>query len=54
MRLTDCFDYFPLFVSLTVRFFLPLERRRASTRRPFFVAIRERNPCLLARLRRLG
>lgn len=46
--------YLPLFVSLTVRFFLPLARRRASTRRPFLVAMRERNPCLLARLRRLG
>lgn len=46
--------YLPLLVSLTVRFFLPLARRRASTRRPFLVAMRERNPCLLARLRRLG
>jgi len=46
--------YFPLFVSLTVRFFLPFARRRARRRRPFLVAIRERNPCLLARLRRLG
>lgn len=47
-------SYFPGFVSLTVRFLRPLERRRASTRRPFLVAIRERKPCLLARLRRLG
>lgn len=54
VRLAHGVSYFPGFVSLTVRFLRPLERRRASTRRPFLVAIRERKPCLLARLRRLG
>lgn len=52
--LTHRIAYFPLFVSVTVRFFLPFARRRARTRRPFLVAMRERKPCLLARLRRLG
>ena len=46
--------YFPLRVSLTVRFVRPLARRRARRRLPFFVAMRERNPCLFALLRRLG
>jgi len=48
------FPYFPLRVSLTERFLRPLERRRASTLRPFLEDILERNPCLLARFRRLG
>ena len=47
-------DYLPLRVSLTDRTLRPFERRRLRTRRPFFEAMRERNPCLLARLRRLG
>jgi len=34
---------------LTVRRFRPLARRRFSTRRPFFVLIRTRNPCVFAR-----
>ena len=47
-------DYFVLRVSLTVKFLRPFARRRASTLRPFLEAMRERNPCLLARFRRLG
>lgn len=39
---------------LTVSFFLPRARRRASTARPFFVSIRERNPCVFARWRLFG
>lgn len=42
------------FSELTVRRLRPLARRALSTRRPFFVAIRARKPCLLARLRRWG
>jgi hypothetical protein len=34
---------------LTVRRLRPFARRRFSTRRPFFVLIRTRNPCVLAR-----
>ena len=34
---------------LTVRRFRPLARRRFNTRRPFFVLMRTRNPCVLAR-----
>ena len=34
---------------LTVRRLRPFARRRFSTRRPFFVLIRVRNPCALAR-----
>ena len=34
---------------LTVRRFRPLARRRFSTRRPFFVLMRTRNPCVFAR-----
>lgn len=34
--------------------FRPLARRRFSTSRPFFVAIRVRNPCVFLRRRRLG
>jgi len=34
---------------LTVSFLRPRARRRANTARPFFVSIRERNPCVFAR-----
>lgn len=34
---------------LTVSFLRPRARRRDSTARPFFVSIRERNPCVFAR-----
>ena len=40
--------------SLTERRLRPFARRRLSTRRPFFVLIRTRNPCVLARWRRFG
>src|SRR5262245_6512185 len=40
--------------SLTVSFFLPRARRRASTARPFLVDMRVRKPCVLARLRLFG
>jgi hypothetical protein len=39
---------------LTVRRLRPLARRRFSTRRPFFVLIRTRNPCVFVRWRVLG
>jgi hypothetical protein len=39
---------------LTVRRFLPFARRRFSTKRPFLVAIRTRNPCVRFRWRVLG
>jgi hypothetical protein len=39
---------------LTVRRFLPFARRRFSTKRPFLVAIRTRNPCVRLRWRVLG
>ena len=39
---------------LTVRRLRPLARRRFSTRRPFFVLMRTRNPCVLARCRVFG
>lgn len=39
---------------LTVRRFRPLARRRFSTSRPFFVAIRTKNPCVRLRWRVLG
>lgn len=39
---------------LTVRRFRPFARRRFSTRRPFLVAIRTRNPCVRLRWRVLG
>ena len=35
--------------SLTVSFLRPCARRRERTARPFFVSMRERNPCVLAR-----
>lgn len=47
-------NYFRRLSSETLNFFLPRARRRASTFRPFLVAILERNPCLLARLRLEG
>ena len=40
--------------SLTVSFFLPRARRRASTARPFLVDMRVRKPCVLARFRLFG
>ena len=40
--------------SLTVSFFRPAARRRARTFCPFFVSIRERNPCVFARFRLFG
>src|SRR6185369_16842638 len=39
---------------LTVRRLRPFARRRFSTRRPFFVLMRTRNPCVLARWRLFG
>ncbi len=39
---------------LTVSFLRPRARRRASTARPFFVSIRDRKPCVLARRRLFG
>lgn len=38
----------------TVRRLRPFARRRLSTRRPFFVAMRTRNPCVRLRRRRFG
>ena len=40
--------------SLTVSFFLPRARLRASTLRPVFVAMRARNPCVFFRFRLCG
>lgn len=39
---------------LTVRRLRPFARRRLSTRRPFFVLMRTRNPCVLLRCRLFG
>jgi hypothetical protein len=39
---------------LTVRRFRPFARRRFRTRRPFFVLMRTRNPCVRARWRVFG
>jgi hypothetical protein len=39
---------------LTVRRLRPFARRRFRTRRPFFVLMRTRNPCVFARWRVLG
>lgn len=39
---------------LTVRRFRPFARRRFSTRRPFLVLIRTRNPCVRLRRREFG
>src|SRR4029079_11433582 len=39
---------------LTVRRLRPFARRRFRTRRPFFVLIRTRNPCVRTRCRRFG
>ena len=47
-------DYFPWCSSDTVNFLRPLARREANTRRPFFVAMRSRKPCLLTRRRLCG
>ena len=38
--------FLPLYSSETVNFARPLARRAANTRRPFFVAILSRKPCL--------
>ena len=48
LRPTDC--YFPWCSSETVSFLRPLARREASTRRPFFVDILSRKPCLFTLL----
>ena len=47
-------DYFPWCSSDTVNFLRPCARREANTRRPFFVAIRSRKPCLFTRRRLCG
>ena len=47
-------NYLPGRESDTVRTLRPFARRRASTLRPSLVSIRDRNPCLFARLRLLG
>jgi hypothetical protein len=39
---------------LTVSLWRPRARRRDNTARPFFVSMRDRNPCVFARLRLLG
>jgi len=48
---TDVFSWTEsqIYSLLTVRRLRPLARRRFSTRRPFFVLMRTRNPCVLAR-----
>ena len=46
--------YFPWCSSETVNFLRPWARREANTRRPFFVAIRSRKPCLFTRRRLCG
>ena len=50
----DIRTYFPWCSSLTVSFLRPCARREAKTRRPFFVAIRARKPCLFTRRRLWG
>ena len=54
--LADVFGWTELqsYSLLTVSFLRPLARRRFSTRRPFFVLMRTRNPCVFARWRVLG
>ena len=47
-------DYFPWCSSDTVNFLRPCARREANTRRPFFVAIRSRKPCVFTRRRLWG
>lgn len=49
--LADVFGWteFQSYSLLTVSFLRPLARRRFSTRRPFFVLMRTRNPCVFAR-----
>lgn len=48
---TDVFDWTEpqSYSLLTVRRLRPLARRRFNTRRPFFVLMRTRNPCVFAR-----
>ena len=46
--------YLPWCSSETVSFLRPFARREANTRRPFFVAIRSRKPCLFTRRRLCG
>ena len=48
---TDVFGWaeFQGYSLLTVKRLRPLARRRFSTRRPFFVLMRTRNPCVFAR-----
>jgi hypothetical protein len=49
-----CDGKIPCYDDETVSRLRPLARRRFSTRRPFLVAIRVRNPCVFARWRRFG
>ena len=46
MQLLNNYFFFPLYSSETVNFARPFARRAANTRRPFFVAILSRKPCL--------
>ena len=46
MLLLGNYFFFPLYSSETVNFARPFARRAANTRRPFFVAILSRKPCL--------
>ena len=46
MWLFGNYFFFPLYSSETVNFARPFARRAANTRRPFFVAILSRKPCL--------
>ena len=46
MYLLCNYFFFPLYSSETVNFARPFARRAANTRRPFFVAILSRKPCL--------
>ena len=50
IRINKITVYFPWCSSDTVNFLRPLARREANTRRPFFVAILSRKPCLFTRL----
>jgi hypothetical protein len=47
-------EIFPYRSSLTVNFFLPDARRLLITFRPFFSAIRARNPCVFFLFRLCG
>ena len=53
-RVPENMAYLPWCSSLTVNFLRPLARREANTRRPFFVAMRSRKPCLFTRRRLWG